>query len=105
MTVLDIRRNTQRKQRLLEQFAERLNTDTGVDGLPSVHYMEWSKRAFGCAGAGDRYIYIDTVGDLHACPFCRAPGLRVLDHDIHSALRILRNAGCPADHSPTRTCS
>lgn len=91
------------QQRLLEQFSERLNTDSAVDGLPSVHYMDWSKRTFGCAGAGDRYIYIDTAGDLHACPFCRAPGLRVLDHEIHSALRILRNAGCPANHSTTRT--
>jgi MoaA/NifB/PqqE/SkfB family radical SAM enzyme len=82
------------QQRLLEAFAARLNVNTAAG--PSVHYMDWSKRTFGCAGAGDRYIYIDSAGDMHACPFCREPGLRVLDNDIHTTLGMLQSAGCPA---------
>jgi MoaA/NifB/PqqE/SkfB family radical SAM enzyme len=103
------------QRRVLERFCERLNTDASARDLPMVQYADWSARTQGCVGAGDRYIYIDTDGDLHACPFCRAPGLRVLNHDFDAALRILQDAGCPAGnpcpshvdggHShTTRTC-
>ena len=83
-------------QRVLEEFCERLNTDTDARELPTVEYMDWSKRVLGCCGAGDRYAYVDTDGALHACPFCRAPGPRVLDQDIDAALSTLQARGCPA---------
>jgi MoaA/NifB/PqqE/SkfB family radical SAM enzyme len=84
------------QQRLLEDFTERLNTDPGSREHPAVRYVDWEARACGCCGAGDRFVYVDTQGEIHACPFCREPGLRVLDHDIHDVLSKLRRAGCPA---------
>jgi MoaA/NifB/PqqE/SkfB family radical SAM enzyme len=87
---------TPAQQRLLEQFCDRLNTDDRVAGLPNVRYLNWSARAFGCAGAGDRYLYIDTDGDAHACPFCRTPGVRVLDQNLDAAIAQLQTAGCGA---------
>jgi MoaA/NifB/PqqE/SkfB family radical SAM enzyme len=97
------------QQRLLEAFSDRLNTDDTDVGLPSVRYQDWSARSVGCSGAGDRYLYIDTEGDMHACPFCRAPGVRVLDHAINAAISMLQAAGCQAGashcHPAARTTS
>jgi MoaA/NifB/PqqE/SkfB family radical SAM enzyme len=84
------------QQRLLETFCARLNTDPFARHLPTVSYPDWSTRALGCVGAGDRYVYVDTIGDLHGCPFCRTPGIRTLDHDMNTAMSLLQAAGCPA---------
>ena len=96
------------QQRLLEAFCDRLNADDGASGLPGVRYLDWSARSFGCSG-GDAYVYIDTAGDLHPCPFCRGPGVRVLDHDIDTALSRLKTAGCLSSashcHTAARTTS
>lgn len=29
------------------------------------------QRSHGCLGAASRYIYIDSTGRVHACPFCQ----------------------------------
>lgn len=84
------------QQRELERFTLRLNLDPAERDLPAVAYLDSFARAHGCPGAGDRYVYIDTAGDLHPCPFCRRPGVRVLDHDIDEAIGILQTTGCPA---------
>ena len=84
-----------RQQRLLEQFAERMNADLAAE-YPKVRYVDWSARAFGCHGAGDRYLYIDTDGAVHACPFCRTHGVTLLDRDMDSAISMLQRVGCPA---------
>jgi MoaA/NifB/PqqE/SkfB family radical SAM enzyme len=83
------------QQRLLEAFCDRLNAGDRTGALPGVRYLDWSRRSFGCGG-GDRYVYIDTGGEMHPCPFCRAPGVRALDHDIDTALSRLKAAGCLA---------
>jgi len=91
------------ERQCLEEFCERLNTDSAMRDYPSVEYMDWGARAFGCCGAGDRYAYVDTAGKLHACPFCPAPGPNVLEQDIHAAISVLQGAGCPASRR-TSTC-
>jgi MoaA/NifB/PqqE/SkfB family radical SAM enzyme len=90
------------QQRALEEFCERLNSDAAAQDYPTVEYIDWVARTQGCVGAGDRYAYIDTDGELHACPFCRASGLRVLDNDIDESLSILQARGCPATSGCTR---
>jgi MoaA/NifB/PqqE/SkfB family radical SAM enzyme len=84
------------QQRLLEEFCDRLNTDRALLDLPAVSYADYSRRRIGCLGAGDRYVYIDTDGALHPCPFCRAPVGSALDGDFDASLAALRSAGCPA---------
>lgn len=93
------------ERRCLEEFCERLNGDRAFRDYPSVEYMDWGARALGCCGAGDRYAYIDTAGGLHACPFCPAPGLNVLGQDIHTAISVLQDAGCPASRRPSSCAS
>lgn len=84
------------QRRQLERFCARLNTDPAARDLPSVVYPDWSSRVLGCIGGGDRYLYIDTRGEMHACPFCRTPGLRALDGDLGDQIARLQAAGCPA---------
>lgn len=86
------------QQRELERFTEHMNLDPAASDFPAVSYLDWFARAHGCLGAGDRYIYIDTEGALHACPFCRAPGVNLLEEDIDEAIATLQVAGCPARH-------
>ena len=83
------------QRRLLEQFHERMNCDPAARDLPAVEYPDWSARTFGCHG-GDRYVYIDTDGALHPCPFCRTPGVPLLAHDTNEALAMVQTAGCRA---------
>jgi MoaA/NifB/PqqE/SkfB family radical SAM enzyme len=92
------------QRQCLEEFCERLNGDPAFHDHPSVEYMDWGARTLGCCGAGDRYAYVDTTGSLHACPFCPAPGLNVLEQDIHAAISILQDAGCPASRR-TSSCA
>ncbi|HEY3055049.1 MAG TPA: radical SAM protein [Thermoanaerobaculia bacterium] len=84
------------QQRMLEQFADRLNIDPAYRDFPAVAYADFTKRSIGCFGAGDRYIYIDTDGALHPCPFCRVPAGHALEGDFDDALARLQAAGCPA---------
>jgi len=93
---------TGEQRRQLEAFCARLNTDPAARHLPSVTYPDWSTRVLGCVGGGDRYLYIDTRGDLHACPFCRTPGRRALDGDLDVSISRLQAAGCPAAGSCAR---
>ena len=88
-------------RRTLEEFCERINTDAAWREYPTVDYLDWGARTLGCCGAGDRFAYIDTEGELHACPFCRAPGPRVLEHDFDAAISVLRERGCPASGRTT----
>lgn len=86
---------TPHQQRLLEAFANRLNTDPTSRRLPSVSYPDYASRAVGCRGAGDRHLYIDTDGGVHPCPFCRAPNAaHVLDGDFNATLATLQAGGC-----------
>lgn len=86
------------QQRLLEAFCDRLNSAPSVANQPTVGYTDWNARTFGCSG-GSRYVYIDSNGHLHPCPFCHAPGVRVLDCDFDAALQPLQAAGCSSNSS------
>lgn len=82
------------EQRTIEDFAERLAGDPSAGDLPVVRYLDGETRASGDCGAGDRYAYVDTEGAMHACPFCRGPGVRVLDHGVDEALSRIRDTRC-----------
>ena len=90
-------------QRLLEAFCDRLNTDPAATDHPSVRYLARTARTSGCGG-GSRYVYIDSEACVHACPFCRGSGVRLLDRDFEAGLGELQRAGCASasdDHVST----
>lgn len=81
-------------QGLLDAFHRRV-TYQDLDG-PIVSYPAHDQRRDGCWGAGDRWLFVDSGGRLHACPFCRADAGSALGPDLDGALARLRRRGCHA---------
>jgi MoaA/NifB/PqqE/SkfB family radical SAM enzyme len=79
---------------LLEEFYLRLNTDSAYREMPAVAYIDRSRRNARCFGAGDRFAYVDTDGDVHPCPFCRAPAGNALADPLEGVMTNLQEHGC-----------
>jgi MoaA/NifB/PqqE/SkfB family radical SAM enzyme len=56
---------------ILEEFYLKYNSDKSLKGKPLITYHGYYIRRLGCMGNGNRYIAIDTAGNLQSCPFCR----------------------------------
>jgi len=61
---------------------------------PIVEYTGYHQRQHGCLGAGDRYLYVDSKGDIHACPFCQNPVGNAISDPIDIAVAKLKETGC-----------
>ncbi len=79
---------------LLSDFAIRINSDPAYRHFPIVTFFGYHQRKMGCFGAGNRYVYVDPNGDLHACPFCRGRIGNLLDEPFTSLLEKVRRVGC-----------
>ncbi len=83
------------QQKMLEDFYTKLNYQPNFQHLPLVVYYDYQRRRTGCAAAADRHVYVDTDGQLHACPFCQKSAGSALEPNIKTSLHNLRQAGCP----------
>ena len=79
---------------LLEDFYVQLNFGPDYLHWPMVHYYGYHQRRMGCSGAADRFLYVDTDGDLHACPFCQKKSGNVLCGSLDDSLKAIRTGGC-----------
>lgn len=81
---------------LLDSFY--INTNSGSARLlhPIVSYPGYYQRRTGCFGAGDRYLYIDSRGDFHACPFCLGKKGNALKDSFETAIAAMKQQGCHA---------
>jgi MoaA/NifB/PqqE/SkfB family radical SAM enzyme len=79
---------------LLEVFFCDFNTSEKFIDFPIVTYPGYNQRRMGCFGAGNRYLYIDSTGEIHACPFCQNSAGNALQVDFDKAVSTLRNFGC-----------
>lgn len=86
---------TAAQQQLLDAFYVKMNYDSRYHHLPVLVYHEYHRRRAGCTGAADRYVYVDTDGELHACPFCRKTFGSAYGTDLDNDLLRLRQQGCP----------
>jgi MoaA/NifB/PqqE/SkfB family radical SAM enzyme len=77
----------------LEAFHERLCF--GREPNPIVAYPELVARRIGCQGAGLRFLYVDSAGAAHACPFCRESAGSLLKADAREVIDCLSERGCP----------
>lgn len=80
---------------MLERFQQRLNREPSCREHPAVSYVAAAQRRSRCIGAGERYLYVDTDGAVHACPFCRESAGSALAPDFEGVLAALRGRGCP----------
>lgn len=79
---------------LLSEFTIRLNTDPRYKDFPIVTFFGYHQRIMGCFGAGNRYIYADPNGDVHACPFCRGIAGNLLEDHFDHIIANLKRTGC-----------
>lgn len=80
--------------KILEIFFINASSIGSPPGYPIVSYPGYHQRRTGCMGAGNRYIYIDPKGDIHACPFCRGSAGNAVSGKIGDAVALLRKTGC-----------
>lgn len=85
---------------VLEDFFISANYGRKADSAPIVTYPAFTQRRVGCFGGGRRYLYIDTDGWVHSCPFCRHAIGHALDEDFERVLSSVRQAGCAAVPAP-----
>lgn len=79
----------------LEEFVRTLHKDKRFRNYPVVDHYGAYQRAVGCSGAGKRFLYIDTSGDVHVCPFCRKPCGSALKDPVDQLHRtMLASGGC-----------
>lgn len=79
---------------MLTNFYLKSYSDDKFRNWPIVMFPGFDQRQVGCLGAGNRYLYIDSKGEIHACPFCQNPVGNALDISFENAIKKLRNNGC-----------
>jgi MoaA/NifB/PqqE/SkfB family radical SAM enzyme len=85
----------------LEQFYEQMNyDDPAFASCPVISYHGYYSRRIGCAGSGKDYVYVDTDGDVHSCPFCRHKLFSALDDDLGPNIQRMKRNGCRVPFVP-----
>jgi MoaA/NifB/PqqE/SkfB family radical SAM enzyme len=79
---------------LLHAFYEKLNFDPAYYNWPIITFHGYHQRRAGCSGAGVRFLYIDTDGDIHACPFCQKKSGNPLNEPLDTCINRLQKKGC-----------
>ena len=79
---------------LLESFFLKMNNHKKYKEFPFVIYHGFHQRKLGCFNGGKTGLYIDTNGELNACPFCHSKNGAVLDDNFEENLEKLTANGC-----------
>jgi MoaA/NifB/PqqE/SkfB family radical SAM enzyme len=79
---------------LLEDFFRRVNFSAQYRNFPIIMYPAYHQRKIGCFGAGNSYLYIDSKGDIHACPFCQNKAGNARYDPLIPAIARLKGMGC-----------
>ncbi len=82
------------QEKLLEAFYLKLNYEEGFRQYPLVSYHGFYQRRIGCLSSGSRSFYVDTNGDMHACPFCRKVHGNMLEDHWEENLESMGAKGC-----------
>ena len=79
---------------VLEKFFKKMNFTEEYSTYPIIVYHGYYQRRQGCLSAGKKGMYIDTDGDINACPFCHKKTGNVLDSNFDMHLATLQSTGC-----------
>jgi MoaA/NifB/PqqE/SkfB family radical SAM enzyme len=79
---------------MLRNFYLQTYNDKKFSNYPIVMFPGFDQRQVGCLGAGNRYMYIDSKGEMHACPFCQGSVGNVLKIPLTTAVESLRSNAC-----------
>jgi len=79
---------------ILKQFYLKTQQNYAYKHKPIIMYPGYHQREAGCFGAGNRYLYIDSKGDIHACPFCQDKVGNGLTDDLEKVINKMKRIGC-----------
>lgn len=79
---------------LLERMYLNYNQSEVYRDYPIINYIGYHQRRVGCFGAGDRFLYIDTAGKAHVCPFCEEAVCSTLEFSPGDTVRLLSQHPC-----------
>jgi len=80
--------------KLLDNFFLTVNSSPLYKKYPSVIFPGYHQRRIGCFGAGIRYLYIDSEGSAHACPFCQDKMGDCIEEELSEIIPRIRQKGC-----------
>ncbi|MEH6535233.1 MAG: radical SAM/SPASM domain-containing protein [Psychroserpens sp.] len=83
------------KIEILESFYVKMNFSDDYLDFPIINYHGYYQRRQGCYAGGNRSMYVDTDGNLNACPFCHTNSGNMLDDSFENQLRAMTKLGCP----------
>ncbi len=81
---------------ILEDFYLKLNFEKAYAEYPIVTYHGYYQRRQGCFSAGVKGLYVDTDGEMNACPFCHTQNGNLLADGFEERLENMRASGCPS---------
>ena len=71
-----------------------MNFGKMFNSYPIITYHGYYQKRHGCLSAGNKSIYIDTEGNINACPFCHEKTGNILDDRFDDHLIDLMAKGC-----------
>jgi len=80
--------------KILEELFIKMNFNPDYNSFPIITYHGFHQRRQGCFSAGIKGLYVDTDGDINACPFCHKKTGNILDENFEENLAILKSEGC-----------
>lgn len=84
---------TKEDRDLLERLAKEYNTAREYRDFPIVNYPDSVFRKVGCL-AGDRLLYINSLGKIQQCPFCDETFGKTGDLELEKLLEGMNRFGC-----------
>jgi len=78
----------------IEDFYLRVNSSPDFENYPPLFFPGYHQRRIGCFGAGIRYLYVDSEGSVHACPFCQGKMGDSLKDDLARLIPLISRKGC-----------
>jgi MoaA/NifB/PqqE/SkfB family radical SAM enzyme len=85
---------SENEAKVIESFYLNVISSDKYENYPLVFYPGYYQRKLGCFGAGIRYLYIDSEGSVHACPFCQGKLGNALTDDLPEIIQKLKAEGC-----------
>ncbi len=79
----------------LEQVFKLVNHDPAFKDFPTALYHGYYQRRIGCLSGG-RSLYVDSAGDVHACPFCHNKSYNIIQLIRSKASKLpIKENKCP----------
>ena len=63
---------------VLDEVFKKINHSNSYKDYPTMLYHGYHQRRVGCF-SGSRSVYVDSAGDVHACPFCHTKSYNIIE--------------------------